>query len=402
VKTAPYIAAVSLHDKGLTTSTTLRTEAMEVPRAPMEVVLEQSLLSHLRMNASLTNAAVLRVLMDEVHLMRHLAALRTFFFMTKGDVLHDFTANLFWRLEYRQHLGKAMDLNTQLHEALTSLEDYGCHNIRCDFDEEIEATIDAKDKYGIRALDALQLDYKTEWPLNLVISPAAITQYNKVFTLLLQIKRAQFLLNRIADTSKTTPLRGAHEFQLFQAELRHFVNNLHLYVMTRVLHSTWTEHKERIASAANIDELFATHTSYIEANLTRALLSSKGSENRVMQFIRSILGMVLEFTSVYRHYLELIGIKAERRALPEDAAPEPRDSDSEEVDGSGDSDDDRQAEVDAQCAERMAAMDAIRGRFKQQHRLLMMILQKKVEKGMQREMHLEDMLVRLNYNSYYD
>ena len=72
------------------------------------------------------------------------------------------------------------------------------------------------------------------------------------------------------------------------------------------------------------------------------------------------------------------------------------------MDGSGDSDDDRQAEVDAQCAERMAAMDAIRGRFKQKHRLLMMILQKKVEKGMQREMHLEDMLVRLNYNSYYD
>ena len=44
----------------------------------------------------------------------------------------------------------------------------------------------------------------------------------------------------LSDASACT---GAHEFQLFQAELRHFVNNLHLYVMTRVLHSTWTEHK---------------------------------------------------------------------------------------------------------------------------------------------------------------
>ena len=56
---------------------------------------------------------------------------------------------------------------------------------------------------------------------------------------------------------------------VFQAELRHFVENLNHYVMTRVLHSMWTEHKPRIASAGSVDELCAAHDAYLEANLSR-------------------------------------------------------------------------------------------------------------------------------------
>ena len=53
----------------------------------------------------------------------------------------------------------------------------------------------------------------------------------------------------------------------------------------------------------------------------------------------------------------------------------------------------------AQQAQRLSDMGEIRDQFGQQHRLLMLLLQKKVDKG--RYPHLEDLLVRLNYNEYY-
>jgi len=402
VTAGAYTEAVALHNKGLAEGTVLETGAvLETPSSPMEVVLDHTLLSRLRATSRLTNAAVLRVLMNEAHLMQHLATLRTFFFMTKGDVLHDFTSVLFWRMELKQHLGNSVDLNQQLREAVNSLEGYGAQNIRCDFDEAIAVSIEHKDKYGIRALDPLQLAYIAEWPVNLVISPVAVAQYNKVFSFLIQIKRAQFLLNRIVDTSKDAPAQIGHGFQLFQAELRHFVNNLHLYVMTRVLHSTWMEHKTRIAASANVDELCARHANYIDATLAMCLLSSKGSTGRVLEFIRGILSLVLEFTGVYRKYLESVEKLIERRALDvQRVSHDPYDSSEEEAEEKSFKHGGSAAAAAAERDEYVVVLGSIKSRFKQQHRLLMMILQKKTEKG--RFPHLEDMLTRLNYNRFYD
>jgi len=203
-------------------------------------------------------------------------------------------------------------------------------------------------------------------------------------------------------------VQASHEFQLFQAELRHFVTNLHHYVMTRVIYSVWTEHKSKLESAANVDDLCAAHAAYIEANLARCLLKhKKGTANRVLQFIRAMLGLVLDFTSVYRVYLDSMGIKAERRALPDDVSREnPADSDTESEDElqmpsprGGAKEQSAASVAEAQRAEQIAQMGDIRDRFKQQHRLLMLLLQRKVEKG--RYPHLEDLLVRLNYNGYY-
>jgi len=84
VTASPYTGAVSLHKEGFPDMALLKEKDVETPSAPMEVVMEQSLLSHLKIRNSLTNGAVLRVLYKEALLMDHLTTLRTFFFMSKG------------------------------------------------------------------------------------------------------------------------------------------------------------------------------------------------------------------------------------------------------------------------------------------------------------------------------
>ena len=179
--------------------------------------------------------------------------------------------------------------------------------------------------------------------------------------------------------------------------------------MTRVLHSLWNEHKAKIASAANVDDLCSAHSSYIEANLSRCLLlaekeggggstGKKSAANRVLEFILEILGLTLEFASVYRQYLESVGYKAEHVPQPDDTLG----SDSDLEDEMDNIERRKQHFTQNSEIQRLAwnvQIQDIMSRFHQQHRLLLLILTKKVEKG--RFPHLEDMLIRLNYNKHY-
>src|SRR5687767_2634502 len=46
-------------------------------------------------------------------------------------------------------------------------------------------------------LESLCLNYEVEWPLSLVISPAHLQTYNKVFRFLFKLKRISFLLRDV-------------------------------------------------------------------------------------------------------------------------------------------------------------------------------------------------------------
>ena len=48
-----------------------------------------------------------------------------------------------------------------------------------------------------RALDCLALSYKVTWPVNVVITEACLGAYSRVFTFLLQLKRAIWTLKDI-------------------------------------------------------------------------------------------------------------------------------------------------------------------------------------------------------------
>ena len=169
--------------------------------------------------------------------------------------------------------------------------------------ERKPAVVDADSarRPGIYALDELFVGFRTPWPISIIIDDECIDRCNRIMRLLLQVKRAKHTLDGLfvqqaMDKSgivvaRTTP-SASHEALLFQAELMHFVNNVHYYLMNRVAYGGWAAFKAELHRATELDTMAQTYRSYLIGVHDQCLLSPKA--RYVMDAILKILDIVLE------------------------------------------------------------------------------------------------------------
>jgi gamma-tubulin complex component 5 len=142
------------------------------------------------------------------------------------------------------------------------------------------------------------------WPLDLlVLSAETLGEYNKVFTLLLQIRLAKHSVDRIGFASKTqrrqqSQSRFEHSFFILRCKLLHFVDNLQNYIVNRVLQTTWAEFEEMLRLPQNVQELAELHREYLVKIRDRCLLNPKAA--LVMKTIKKILNMCVQLKEQVR------------------------------------------------------------------------------------------------------
>ncbi|XP_032115888.1 gamma-tubulin complex component 5 isoform X4 [Sapajus apella] len=178
----------------------------------------------------------------------------------------------------------------------------------------------AKKKLPVHILDGLTLSYKVPWPVDIVISLECQKIYNQVFLLLLQIKWAKYSLDvllfgeLVSTAEKPQPKEGVvheqntvtqfgpqkepvrqqiHRMFLLRVKLMHFVNSLHNYIMTRILHSTGLEFQHQVEEAKDLDQLIKIHYRYLSTIHDRCLLREKVSF--VKEAIMKVLNLALMF-----------------------------------------------------------------------------------------------------------
>ncbi|XP_072651316.1 gamma-tubulin complex component 5 isoform X12 [Canis lupus baileyi] len=183
--------------------------------------------------------------------------------------------------------------------------------------ENVDTT---KKKLPVHILDGLTLSYKIPWPVDIVISLECQKIYNQVFLLLLQIKWAKYsldvlLFGELASTAGKPQLREGllceqdttarfapqkepvrqqiHRMFLLRVKLMHFVNSLHNYIMTRILHSTGLEFQHQVEEAKDLDQLIKIHYRYLSTIHDRCLLREKVSF--VKEAIMKVLNLALMF-----------------------------------------------------------------------------------------------------------
>uniref|UniRef100_A0A8C9IWD1 Gamma-tubulin complex component n=1 Tax=Piliocolobus tephrosceles TaxID=591936 RepID=A0A8C9IWD1_9PRIM len=178
----------------------------------------------------------------------------------------------------------------------------------------------AKKKLPVHILDGLTLSYKVPWPVDIVISLECQKIYNQVFLLLLQIKWAKYsldvlLFGELVSTAEKPRLQEGlvheqdtvaqfgpqkepvrqqiHRMFLLRVKLMHFVNSLHNYIMTRILHSTGLEFQHQVEEAKDLDQLIKIHYRYLSTIHDRCLLREKVSF--VKEAIMKVLNLALMF-----------------------------------------------------------------------------------------------------------
>ncbi|XP_005994307.1 gamma-tubulin complex component 6 [Latimeria chalumnae] len=337
----------------------------------LSVLMKHSVTAPLVAHVSLVTKAIVNYYFVELNIEKHFEALRHFSLMEDGEFAQSLSDLLFEKLGSGQTPGELLNplvLNSILNKALQ----YSIHG-----DSEVASNLTFALKYlpemfkpnAPDALSCLELRYKVDWPLNIVITESCMNKYNKIFSFLLQLKQMVWTLKDVWFHLKRTALVNHasnsvqfRQLQLFRHEMQHFVKVIQGYIANQILHVTWCEFRQKLSSVGNLDEIHRTHAEYLNKAIFRGLLTEKAAP--VMNIIHSIFSLILKFRTQLISQAWTYNSERQMAVHPN-----------------------------------FAMMQQSYSTFKYYSHFLFKVVTKLVNRGYQP--HLEDFLLRINFNNYY-
>ncbi|XP_030333370.1 gamma-tubulin complex component 5 isoform X3 [Strigops habroptila] len=311
-----YLEQSDFHEKFTGGDVCVDRSSESVTCQTFELTLRSCLYPHIGKQYFECCGNLMQTLKKDYRLVEYLQAMRNFFLLEAGDTMYDFYTSIFDKIREKETWQNVAFLNVQLQEAVGQRYPEDSARLSISF----ESVDTAKKKLPVHTLDGLTLSYKVPWPVDIVISLECQKIYNQVFLLLLQIKWAKYSLDVLrfdelvcaAENPQikegTSLEQGAlplfppqpesikqqiHRMFLLRVKLMHFVNSLHNYIMTRILHSTGLEFQHQVEEAKDLDQLIKIHYRYLSTIHDRCLLREKVSF--VKEAIMKVLNLVLMF-----------------------------------------------------------------------------------------------------------
>uniref|UniRef100_A0A7N9AZZ5 Gamma-tubulin complex component n=1 Tax=Mastacembelus armatus TaxID=205130 RepID=A0A7N9AZZ5_9TELE len=245
-----------------------------------ELTLRSCLYPHIEKRYIECCGNLMKTLKKDYRLLEYLQAMRNYFLLEAGDTMYDFYTAIFDKVQEKESWQQLSFLNVQLQEAVGQRYPEDSSRLSV-FLETIDPS---RKKHPVNNLEVLTLSYKVPWPVDIVISSECQKIYNQVFLLLRDDHgNAPFLCSS-----------QIHRMCLLRVKLMHFVNSLHNYIMTRILHSTGLEFQHQVQEAKDLDQLIKIHYRYLATIHDRCLLREKVSF--VKEAIMKVLNLVLIFS----------------------------------------------------------------------------------------------------------
>ncbi|KAF4120229.1 gamma-tubulin complex component 5 [Geosmithia morbida] len=232
---------------------------------------------------SATSTTLRNALFGQCRLVQSLEALQLLYLMSDGSAASGFCQDVFERiggLYPRWHDGPALTAIGHEHypqvdanRLLVSVTDAG---------QSVDLT-QARDCVQA-GLPHIRLTYRLPWPIQMVLSPGVEEQYQAVFTLLLQLRRATYALHRprVLDGYWTDHERWPERalYYLCRNKLVWFCATVQTYLATLVLTPCTVQLRrdllDRDHGAANdVDAIAAVHDAFIKNVVDQACLGSR-------------------------------------------------------------------------------------------------------------------------------
>ncbi|KAI8055822.1 Spc98 family-domain-containing protein [Syncephalis plumigaleata] len=246
-----------------------------------------------------TSRLLLDTLINKHHLWRKFDGLFGFYYMLAGQSWHRFCDALFTKMDSESMWADRQFINHLLIDAI-----YDDVNLdeRC-VSAWIRTTTDVDFDQDIRVLQILDFDYSIPWPINNIIRPTSFSIYRKITNLLLQVRRARYLIER-PEYFKYKFIREDVTSGLFYAlrmRLLAFTHGFYNYLMTTVLHSESQRILKEMKESMDIDiiiQLYEQHTLLVR---DRCLLNEKATI--ILQSVLSLLEACSQLRRLFRQYV---------------------------------------------------------------------------------------------------
>ncbi|POR37677.1 Spindle pole body component [Tolypocladium paradoxum] len=208
-----------------------------------------------------------------------LDALQTLYLMSDGSAVASFSGGLFAKLDaMKPGWHDRYGLMAAGHEAFASLVDASRLSISVDAAGERLPASQARASVKT-ALPAVKINYRLQWPVQMIVTDESMAHYQSVFTLLLQIKRATHTLHKAKILQNYwTDHDNWDERALFYASrsrLLWFCTTIQTYLATLVLEPVGRQMRRDLQAAEDVDAMIAVHANAMKQMVDQACLGSR-------------------------------------------------------------------------------------------------------------------------------
>ncbi|RPD66877.1 hypothetical protein L227DRAFT_7229 [Lentinus tigrinus ALCF2SS1-6] len=259
--------------------------------------------------SEVAHEALTKVLVEDCDLWTHLHAIEDLFLMRRGDVMSHFVDILFNRMDTQLPWNDFHFMNSAFRDVValcpgrTRWIDPSL--VRFSFPPKAQGQGGPLQEKNIaqtvRALDGLLIEYAVPFPLTYIFGPRTMRVYSSIFTLVLQIRRAKNVLERILVRGGLAAGKQLDaEMKVFYAmrgRLSWFVNTLLNFITTNVLHTQVLKFHEAFRQAKSLDEMIRLQNEHLDKLEGRCLLQR--NTVALHRAIMSILDMSLHYTETF-------------------------------------------------------------------------------------------------------
>lgn len=226
-----------------------------------------------------TSTTLRDVLFQACGLSSALDALQYLYFMSDGSAAASFCEDMFGKLD-------ALDLHWHDRYALTGigqeifapLVDSGRLSLSVGVSGQRTPATAARSSVRT-VLPTIKITYRLAWPVQMVVPEESMAHYQSVFTLLLQIRRAMYILHKpkMLDNYWTDD-DNWDERALFYSSRRNllwFCATLQTYLSTLVLEPNVLKMRQDLRVAQDVDAMISIHGAFMKQVIDEACLGSR-------------------------------------------------------------------------------------------------------------------------------
>ncbi|KAF7546447.1 hypothetical protein G7Z17_g8428 [Cylindrodendrum hubeiense] len=226
-----------------------------------------------------TSTTLRNALFENCGLCSALDAMGHLYFMSDGSATELFSRNLFGKLDtlvpsWHNRYG----LTSTAQEAFASLIESTRLSVTVSPEGSRVPVLAARD--SIRAaIPAIMFSYRLSWPVQMILSENSISQYQSIFTLLLQLRRALYVLQKqkILDSYWTDDDNWDERslYYSMRTRLLWFSTSLQTYLVTLVLAPNSSKMRQELQDAHDVDAMIAIHATSMKRVTDEACLGSR-------------------------------------------------------------------------------------------------------------------------------
>ena len=305
---------------------------------PLTMLIVKALDPVIKLKCDHANRRLVEVLKLQFNLSEKLDQFHNFHLMAWGDVMHHFSVGICENLADDSIVNDLIGINILMQEAVSfSSTDHRVFvNLKAKTNEEKRdggLFVTKKDeKVGrhcpIDVTDCIELQWNVEWPISLVITEDCIQTYNKLFSYLMQIKRALYCVESLKfstiykcpaksgqsfkrlQNSNAAPMsfyEKRHRMAILRARILHLLQHWHGFVMTSVIQAEKHVFSLKLADAETLDDILLAHKTFLERICSLCLLDKKSQASTMVQgTLKKIMTLAITFSALWNCGIDLI------------------------------------------------------------------------------------------------